>query len=258
MRSRSTASQPVTMVETLNAPSLDHAVFARGLTKTFGLIPALRGIDLELYKGEFLTIFGPNGAGKTTLIKILSTLVKPTSGSAWVAGYDVLQSDPRLRSEIGVISHVSFLYGNLSAFENILFYAKMHSLENPEDRAAEVIEEAGLKARMHDRVGTFSRGMLQRISIARAIVNDPSVLFLDEPYTGLDVHASIRLKEQLDSLHNKKRTIVMTTHDISRGLEICDRVAVLVKGKLVLMKQVQEIDVKRFENQYFDMVSNAS
>ena len=123
----------------------------------------MRGIDLELFKGEFLTIFGPNGAGKTTLIKILSSLAKPTSGTAYVAGFNIEDADPQMRSQIGVISHASYLYDNLSALENLVFYAKMHRLDNPEERAAQVIDEMGLKARMHDPVGVFSP-LLIRIS----------------------------------------------------------------------------------------------
>jgi len=236
--------------------SPDTAVQVRQLRKNFGFIQAVRGIDFDLAKGEFLTIFGPNGAGKTTLIKILSTLTKPTSGTAHVAGYDVLGGDPRLRNEIGVISHVSFLYEELTALENMLFYAKMYRLKNKKDRAVQVIEEVGLNARMHDRVRTFSKGMLQRLSIARAVIHNPSILFLDEPYTGLDQHASNSFKEQLHSLHTSKRTILMTTHDISRGLEMCDRAAILVKGRIALMKPVADIDKNGFDKLYFETVAN--
>tara|TARA_B100000686_G_scaffold349311_1_gene442402 strand:+ start:3029 stop:3763 length:735 start_codon:yes stop_codon:yes gene_type:complete len=242
---------------TLDVPFSQYAIFTRGLTKTFGLIPALRGVELNLLQGEFLTLFGPNGAGKTTLIKILSSLIKPTTGTAWVAGFDIQKNDPKMRKEIGVISHVSFLYENLSAFENITFYARMHDLERPEERALNVIAKAGLKTRMHDRVGTFSRGMLQRISIARAMINEPSILFLDEPYTGLDLRASIQLKEQLESLHDGKRAIIMTTHDISRGLEVSDHVAILAKGRIALQEKAKDIKPTDFEKYYFEIVAKA-
>ncbi|MFQ5717323.1 MAG: ABC transporter ATP-binding protein [Nitrospinales bacterium] len=244
------------MLENQIAPSPDLAIQAQNLSKTFGFIKALQGLSFELRAGQFLTIFGPNGAGKTTLIKILSTLAKPTSGSARVAGYDILKGDPRLRNEVGVISHVSFLYGDLTPFENMLFYAKMHRLENQTERAVQVVEEAGLKARMHDPVRTFSRGMLQRLSIARAVLHNPSVLFLDEPYTGLDPHASNVFKEQLHSLHTQKRTILMTTHDIARGLEMCDQAAILVKGRIALMEPAENIDKNNFEKLYFETIAN--
>jgi heme exporter protein A len=124
-------------------------------------------------------------------------------------------------------------------------------------RAIEVIDEVGLKPRMHDRVRTFSRGMLQRLSIARAIVHNPSILFLDEPYTGLDQHASETLKEQLQALHTDQRTILMTTHDFSRGLEMCDRVAVMVRGKLALWESADQVDPAGFERQYLETVRQA-
>ncbi len=238
-------------------PSPNHILFVKALRKTFGLIQALRGIDLELFKGEFLTIFGPNGAGKTTLIKILSSLAKPTSGTAYVAGFNIEDANPQMRSQIGVISHASYLYDNLSALENLVFYAKMHCLENPEERAAKVIDEMGLKARMYDPVGVFSRGMTQRLSIARAIINDPAILFLDEPYTGLDQHASENLKERLMVLRDAKRSIVMITHDIPRGLEMCDRVAIMSSGKKAFMGHINDIDKDGFEDFYYKTIANS-
>lgn len=244
------------MSDNPNPPTPGFAIQARAIRKNFGFLQALKGIDLDIKKGEFLTLFGPNGAGKTTLIKILSALAKPTSGQAYVAGYNVLQANPELRRQIGVISHVSCLYLNLTAIENMVFYAKMYNLEHPEERAVQVIDEVGLKPRMNDRVGTFSRGMSQRLSIARAIIHDPSVLFLDEPFSGLDQHASKNLKDHLHSLHTGDRTVLMTTHDLTLGLEMCDKAAILVRGQLGLMEHVDNIDKNNFEKQYFEIVAN--
>lgn len=234
------------------------AIKVSGLRKHFGNIEAVRGIDFELQKGEFLTLFGPNGAGKTTLIKMLSALTRPSAGEAYVAGYNVTEGHPAMRREIGVISHASLLYADLTPLENMLFYGKLYGLDSPEDRAKEVIDEVGLKPRMHDRVRTFSRGMIQRLSIARAILHNPSILFLDEPYTGLDLHASVLLRDQLRALHTEKRTVVMTTHDFSRGLEMADRVAVQVKGRFILWEQADSMDTQQFERMYLDAVGQAS
>jgi heme exporter protein A len=245
------------MTESNPSPNPDLAIQVQGIRKHFGHLEALRGVDFELKKGEFLSLFGPNGAGKTTLIGILSALTRSSSGTAFVAGYDVKEADPEMRREIGVISHASFLYADLSPLENIRFYATMYGVEQAEERAIEVIDEVGLKPRMHDRVRTFSRGMLQRLSIARAIVHNPSILFLDEPYTGLDQHASGILKEQLQALHTDQRTILMTTHDFSRGLEMCDRVAIMVRGKLALWESADQIDPAGFERQYIETVEQA-
>ncbi|GJL77486.1 MAG: ABC transporter ATP-binding protein [Nitrospinaceae bacterium] len=238
--------------------SCDPVIQVKDIRKVFGVLQALSGVSFELHAGEFLTVFGPNGAGKTTLIKILSGLTRPTSGVAMVAGYDVIAGDPRLRRELGVIAHASCLYADLSALENLVFYANMYGLENPKEKASQAIEEVGLKNRMHDRIRTFSRGMQQRISIARAVLHDPSVLFLDEPFTGLDPHGSNILKEYLHSLHTEKRTIIMTTHDLSCGLEMSDKIAVQARGRFVLFENVDKLDKHRFEELYFDTINNSN
>lgn len=228
----------------------DLAVTVRDLRKDFGYLKALDGVSFDLNKGEFLTIFGPNGAGKTTLINILSGLTRPTSGSAHVAGFDALGADVRLRREIGVISHASCLYLDLTALENLLFYAKLYNLEDPKLKANQAINQIGLQLRRHDRVRTFSRGMQQRLSIARATLHDPSILFLDEPFTGLDLKATNVLKEHLHKLHTGMRTLIMTTHDISCGLELCDKVAIQGQGKFKLMESLSDIDQKNFKKIY--------
>ena len=213
---------------------------------------ALSGVSFNLNKGEFLTIFGPNGAGKTTLIKVLTGLMRPTSGSAKISGFDALEGNTKLRNQIGVISHSTCLYPDLTALENLLFYAKLYGLDSPEERANESIKLAGLQLRGHDLVRTYSRGMQQRMAIARATLHEPSVLFLDEPFTGLDLSATNAFKEQLHDLHTDQRTLIMTTHDMSCGLEICDRVAIQNKGKFLLLEPVDSIDRGSFENFYIE------
>ncbi len=246
------------MAQDASPPSTEFAIETKGLVKQFGLIEALRGIDFQLRPGEFLTIFGPNGAGKTTLLSILASLTRPTMGDARVAGYDVADSDPRMRREIGVISHASFLYPDLTALENLIFYARLYGLDQPEQEALKALEGVELSLRRHDKVGTFSRGMVQRVSIARAMIHNPSILFLDEPYTGLDQHASLLLESHLKKLKTEKRTVLMTTHDFGRGLEMCDRVAVQVKGRFALNRSREEIDIASFEQLYIDTVEQAA
>ena len=236
--------------------SLENAIEVRHLRKAFGTLKAVDGIDFELKQGEFLTVFGPNGAGKTTLIKILTGLTQPSSGTAKVAGFDVTEGHPEMRKEIGVISHSTALYADMTPLENLIFFARMHGLEQPKDKSLKVIEEVGLSRRRNDRVRTFSRGMLQRLSIARAILHDPAILFLDEPFTGLDLHATNVLKEHLQRLHDRRRTILMTTHEISCGLEMCDKVALQVQGKFSFLKNISDVDKERFESTYFDAVQD--
>ena len=224
----------------------------RDLRKDFGYLQALSGVSFDLNKGEFLTIFGPNGAGKTTLIKVLTGLMRPTSGSAMISGFDVLEGNAKLRNQIGVISHSTCLYPDLTALENLLFYAKLYGLDSPEERSNESIRAVGLQLRRHDLVRTYSRGMQQKMAIARATLHEPSVLFLDEPFTGLDLSAANALKEQLNDLHTNQRTLIMTTHDMSCGLEICDRVAIQNKGKFLLLESIEDIDSENFETFYIE------
>ncbi len=235
----------------------EWAVEIENLTKSFGRYKALRGIDLKVKKGKFLTIFGPNGAGKTTLIRILSTLISSTSGNFRVAGFNTEEGE-ELRRRIGVISHQTFLYNNLTAYENIKFYGRLYDIENLEQRVEKVIKKVGLFLRRHELVKTFSRGMQQRLSIARAIVHQPTILFFDEPYTGLDQHAAGIFRNLLAKLHTGERTIIMTTHDLSRGLEISDMVAIMVSGRIVYCREAEKINRQTFEKTYFAHVDGGA
>ena len=230
------------------------AIKIANLKRSFGHINALNGINLEVSQGSFLTIFGPNGAGKTTLIKILSTLIAPSSGKAYIHGTDISKCGEEIRGKIGLISHNTFSYNNLNPYENLTFYGKLHGLSNLKSRIEELLKEVGLSHRIHDPVRTFSRGMQQRLSIARAMLNNPSVIFLDEPYTGLDQHAGKILTDILTKLHKAPNTILMVTHNLKKGLELCDQAAIVVSGKIVFQKPAVEIDPDEFEQIYFDCV----
>lgn len=233
------------------------AIHLEKLTKTFGHIRALAGVDLTIKEGEFFTLFGPNGAGKTTLVRIISTLMRPNSGKVFVNGIDIHQDPEPIRASIGVISHHTYLYNNLSAHENLRFYGRLYEIENLEKQIGEVIERVGLKGREHDLVRTYSRGMQQRLSIARAIFHSPAILFLDEPYTGLDQHAA-RMLNDLLAEHRGERTIFLITHNLSRGLALCDRVAVQVKGSIIYEKRIEEVDRENFEALYFKHVGSGA
>jgi ABC-type multidrug transport system ATPase subunit len=228
------------------------------LTKTFGNKAVLRDINLDIETGEFLTIFGPNGAGKTTLIKIMSTLINPTSGIVEVEGYDVKENPIEVRRRIGVISHETYLYQDLSARENLLFFSRMYGMpgDRAEARIHELIEQVGLQYRINDRVGTFSRGMKQRLSIVRAILHDPELLFLDEPYTGLDQYAAAAFDEILAELNVSDKTQIMVSHDIERGLALADKVIILSDGEICYKNSKDQIgDIKQFRQTYEQIVS---
>ncbi len=232
----------------------NSAIQVEGIQKSFGSQYALRKIGFKLEQGEFLTIFGPNGAGKTTLIRILSTLTKASAGDFTISGISPQKEPEKIRRQIGVIGHQTFLYEDLTAAENLRFYGRLYDVENLAAKIEQILEDVGLGLRENDRVRTFSRGMQQRLSIARAMLHEPQLLLLDEPYTGLDQHASEMLSGWLKDLRLKNRTTLMVTHDIERGIDLADRVAILVKGKLVYNEQRKNIDLKNFRQTYYDYV----
>jgi len=230
--------------------SLTLAIDAQRLTKSFGNYHALRGIDLKVKKGERLVIFGPNGAGKTTLIKLLSTLSKPSDGSIRLDGINIHDNPVQVRSKISVVSHETFLYENLTLYENLKFYGRMYGVPDLECRISEVVSQMQVESRLYDRVGTLSRGLQQRASIARAIIQNPSIMLLDEPEVGLDPHGVIMMREVLNILEHPDRTVVMTTHNLEQGLDLCNQVMILNKGKLVYEAFKHEIVTENFRGIY--------
>lgn len=203
-----------------------------GLTRYYGSHPALDGVDLTLEPGGFLVVLGPNGAGKTTLVKTVARLVRPSGGSIRVDGGDWLAAPSEAQSQVGMLSHATYLYDGLSALENLVFYATLYGLDDPEARAREALAAVGLEDLSEKRAGTMSRGQAQRLSIARAVIHGPRLLLLDEPYAGLDPHASGRLSAALGRLSEEGRTIVLTTHDLDRAPRAATRYLVLVDGRV--------------------------
>jgi heme exporter protein A len=227
----------------------------RHLTKSFGSHVALRDIALVVARGKFLTLVGPNGAGKTTLVRILASLSRPTFGELWVDGMSLTDSAAEVRRRVGFISHQPLLYGDLTAEENLVFYSQMYGLPDAADRIEKVLEQVGLWARRRDAVRTFSRGMQQRLSIARAILHRPAVMLLDEPYTGLDQQATAMLDEVMRAVSTASLTVLMTTHDLNRGLIMSDQVAILAAGRLVYHAPRVDLDETSFRQIYQSAVS---
>ncbi|MCQ1537213.1 heme ABC exporter ATP-binding protein CcmA [Methanosarcina sp. KYL-1] len=214
---------------------MEYAVSIRKLSKAFGKSPVLKNLDLDLKKGEFAVVFGPNGAGKTTLLKLIATLAEPTGGSVFVSGFNAAEEPEKVRNEIGMLSHEPYLYGELTARENLRFFGQMYGLDKQklEERIAHLLKEVGLETRADERVNTFSRGMKQRLSIARALIHEPSLLLLDEPYTGLDPKASEVFENLLKSPAFEGSSKIMVSHDLERSFALCDRVLVLNAGRFV-------------------------
>ena len=225
------------------------AVEARGLAKVFGERRALDGVSFSLPAGSFLSIFGPNGAGKTTLLRILATLSRPTSGTLRMLGVDALEEPGELRSRIGLISHKPMVYGDLSAAENLEFFASLYGVPDASERIRELLQLVELDHRRNDAARTFSRGMTQRLSIARALIHDPDVVFLDEPYSGLDPHA-VDIFDQLIAKHREGRTFVMVSHDLQKGFDMCTHALVLARGRVVTFGPKEDFDFAEFSELY--------
>ena len=220
------------------------------LGKSFGPRAALAGVDLSIGAGEFVTLMGPNGAGKTTLLRILATLARPTSGTVRIAGLDPTRDGIKVRQRIGFLSHRTLLYEDLTAEQNLRFYARMYGLDDGPARVQDLLQRVGLATRHHDLVRTFSRGMQQRLALARAVLHRPQVLLLDEPYTGLDPLAAQALTGLLTELTGEGCTTLLTTHDLGRGLEVGRRVVVLARGRLVYDERREGISPATFPDTY--------
>lgn len=225
------------------------AVEAKHLSKAFGTRKAVDDVTFSLPEGSFLSIFGPNGAGKTTLLRLLATLARPSSGEARVCGIDLKEESDRARELIGLISHQSMLYPDLTAEENLMLYAQLYGVADPAARVAELLDAVGLSHRRLDQVRTFSRGMTQRVSIARALVHDPRVVFLDEPYSGLDPHA-VDIFDELIGAARRDRTFVMVSHDLAKGFAMCTHALVLARGRIVAFAPKDELDFDEFSTLY--------
>ena len=219
------------------------------LIKRFGLKAVLRGLDFEVQTGEFVALLGPNGAGKTTFLRILATLSRPSLGEVSVAGFRLPHQAAQVRARLGVVSHMPLLYEDLTAEENLRFYARMYGIMQSELRITEVLEMVGLEKRRRDLIRTFSRGMQQRLAIGRAVLHDPEVMLFDEPYTGLDQDASSMLDEVLRSVAAQGRTVVMTSHDLARAEELATRFDILSHGVIAASatrKQLRKTNLLAF------------
>ncbi|MFW5709146.1 MAG: heme ABC exporter ATP-binding protein CcmA [Chloroflexota bacterium] len=216
----------------------------RRLVKAFDYMPVLRGIDLSIDRGEFVALLGPNGSGKSTLIRLIAGLSRPTGGKIQVGGWELPGEAMAVRAQIGLVSHKTLLYDNLTAYENLRFFARLYNLPHKQahDRVMEMLNQVGLSRRAHSLTRTFSRGMYQRLTIARALLHDPDVLLMDEPYTGLDQDASMILDTLLAEAHNGSRTIIMSTHQLDRAAQLSSRVIILSRGDIGFDAPTHSID----------------
>jgi len=222
----------------------------RGLVKHFGLKPVLRGLQFEVNDGEFVALVGPNGAGKTTFLRILTSLARPNAGLVTIAGHRIPGEEAPVRQMLGVVGHQTLLYGDLTAAENLRFYGRMYAIPEAARRVEDVLELVGLKRVRGELVRSFSRGMQQRLAIARAILHQPQLLLLDEPHTGLDQEAALMLDGLLTDVAVEGRTVVMTSHDLARAHKLATRVDVLSRGVIADTMSTDSISPDALANRY--------
>lgn len=227
------------------------AISVTDLTKQFGTRKAVDTVSFDLPQGAFLSIFGPNGAGKTTLMRMLSTLSRPTSGMIELEGIDALEEPQCIRARLGFISHDPMLYPDLTAEENLVLFGNLYGVPNPQVKAKELLDAVGLKHRRHDRVRTFSRGMTQRVSIARALMNDPILILMDEPYAGLDPHAVAVFDSLIESFRDG-RTFCMVSHDFEKGSALASHIMIMRAGRIVCYGEKGSFD----EGELLSLYSN--
>ncbi len=225
---------------------------ARGLVKSFGRNQVLRGVDLSISSGDRYFLFGPNGAGKTTLVKLLTGLMKPDSGEVRLFGEPLEGEALAIRARIGFLSHEPYLYGELTAMENLDFFGQLYDVPTRAERSKALLKEIGLFARSHDRVATFSRGMKQRLGLARAILHEPDLVVLDEPYTGLDIRATATLERLIREKSAEGTAFLAITHDLAQGLEMATRAGILHGGRMVLENDPSGWD--EFSERYLDLM----
>jgi ABC-2 type transport system ATP-binding protein len=225
------------------APLSEYTIQTHGLTKNFNSFTAVDHVDLSVRRGEIYGLLGPNGAGKSTVIRMLCTLLSPTSGTASVDGYDVLRQGDEVRKRIGLVSEKLIMYPRLTALENLMFFGKLYRIdrETLQKRSDELLEMVKLTPFRDKLVGGFSSGMRQRVNVIRAILHDPDILFLDEPTTALDPQSTRFVRDLVKELRQRGHTIVLTTHIMEEADELSDRVCIIDHGKVMAIDTPQTL-----------------
>jgi len=235
----------------------DPVVRAERLTRTFGPHRAVEEVSVALHAGDCLALFGPNGAGKTTLLRLLGGLLRPTGGSASLAGV-ALPGGPEVRAKVGVVSHHTMLYDSLSALENVEFSARLYGMPSPHSAALAALMRMGAASYAHAPVRTLSRGMQQRVSIARTMVHEPSVILADEPFTGLDAAGASVLSGMFAELRDAGATLVIVTHNLDEALSLCTHAAIMRHGRFVRFDTAPIPELPEYTALYKELLADVS
>ena len=231
----------------------ESLISIQNVYKRYGRKRVLNGVDLQIGEGQVMALLGANGAGKTTLMRIVAGLSRPDRGEVLLGGASAENAGNELRRYIGLVSHKPLLYDNLSAVENLSFFARMYDIQQPDARIETVLNDVNLWTRRRDPVRTYSRGMVQRMAIARAILHDPPILLLDEPDTGLDQDSAETLHNLIRSLGAAKRAILLTTHNLDRALAWGDSVCLLVDGTIGFREDSARLTGESLHSRYAEL-----
>ncbi len=236
-------------------PVSDLFLEIQGLKKSFGFKPILRGIDLELYRGQCMALMGANGTGKTTFLRILAGLTKPSAGKVRVNGLDIVQDAQQVRRLVGFVAHQPYLYEELTVLENLLFFGKMYTVIDVQQRAIHLLHRVGLEKKARERVTTLSRGQVQRLSLARALLHTPQLLLLDEPDTGLDQEGHELIEAVLAEHIAKGGPALFTTHQPERALKLGDSIVLLQAGRVAFQQRTAGLALGSLQLSYAEAVS---
>jgi heme ABC exporter ATP-binding subunit CcmA len=234
----------------VSAPYLE----IRNVHKSFGLKPVLRGINLSIGTGERMALLGANGAGKTTLLRILAGLSRPGTGQITIDNLDLIQQTREIRRKVGFVAHQPYLYDDLTALENLLFFARMYAIEQPQTQATRLLLRVGLNKKARERASSLSRGQLQRLALARALLHAPQLLLLDEPDTGLDQEGLSILSELLQEHREQGGTILFTTHDLEVATQRSDQIVMLHQGRVAYQQATSSLEQDSIRQVYQEVI----
>ncbi len=224
------------------------------LKKSYAFKPVLRRIDLTLLRGQRMAVLGSNGAGKTTLLRILACLEKPDSGIVKIAGLDLTHNPQHIRQLTGLVAHQPYLYEELTVLENLLFFGRMYNVARAQERAMDLLQHVGLERRIQERVSSLSRGQVQRLAWARALLHDPRLLLLDEPETGLDQSGNALIDALFTEYHTRGGSVLFTTHSLERALHMSEQIVLLNGGRIVFQQESASLTLDELQQVYRQVV----